>query len=105
MAKLKTMHIVFYSSKKILVDYSVPRGTTVNAALYRWVLVHKLRPAIFKKQPEVLEVGPILFHDGAGPHRAASVVQQLDDWDWEVLVHPPYSPDLSPCDYQLVCSF
>ena len=23
-------------------------------------------------------------------------------WDWEVLYHPPYSPDISPCDYDLI---
>ena len=23
-------------------------------------------------------------------------------WGWEVLVHPPHSPDLSPCDYDLI---
>ena len=23
-------------------------------------------------------------------------------WRWEVLEHPPYSPDLSPCDYDLI---
>ena len=22
-------------------------------------------------------------------------------WGWEVLAHPPYSPDLAPCDYWL----
>lgn len=101
LAKLKTMHIVFYSSKKILVDYAVPQGTTVNAELYRWVLINKLRPAIYKKQPEILEAGPILLHDGVGPHQAAYVVNQLEKWDWEVLGHPPYSPDLSPCDFHL----
>ncbi|KAJ4436145.1 hypothetical protein ANN_18772 [Periplaneta americana] len=25
----------------------------------------------------------------------------LQRWDWEVLKHPPYSPDMSPCDYDL----
>jgi len=101
MAKLKTMHIIFYSSSKVLCDYAVPPGTTVNGELYRWVLIHKLRPAIARKQPQILEDGPILLHDGAGPHRAASVVQLLTEWDWEVLAHPPYSPDLSPCDFHL----
>lgn len=101
MAKLKTMHIIFYSSSKVLCDYAVPPGTTVNGALYRWVLIHKLRPAIAKKQPQILKDGPILLHDGAGPHRAASVVQLLSEWGWEVLGHPAYSPDLSPCDFHL----
>ncbi len=51
------MHIVFYSSKKILVDYAVPQGTTVNAELYRWMPINKLRPTIYKKQPEIFEAG------------------------------------------------
>ena len=100
-AKLKTMHIIFYSSSKVLCDLAVPPGTTVNGELYRWVLIHKLRPAIARKQPQILEDGPILLHDGAEPHRAASVVQLLAEWDWQVLGHPPYSPVLSPCDFHL----
>ena len=23
-------------------------------------------------------------------------------WEWEVLFHPPHSPDLGPCDYDLI---
>lgn len=101
MPKMKSMHIIFYSSKKILVNYPVPQRTTVTGELYRWVLVHKLRPALLQKEPELLAAGPILLHDGAGPHRASVVIDQLDAWGWELLTHPPYSPDLSPCDYHL----
>ena len=25
----------------------------------------------------------------------------LRRWQWEILEHPPYSPDMSPCDYDL----
>ena len=47
-AKQKVMHIVFYTSKKVLCNYAVPPPpkTTVTAKLYRWVLILKLRPAI-----------------------------------------------------------
>ena len=89
MSKVKAMHIIFYTTDKILVDYAIPPGTIVNGNLYH------------KKQPQMLEDGPILLHDGAGPHRAACVTQLLNDWEWEVLGHPPYSPDLSPCDFHL----
>ena len=65
------------------------------------MLIHKLRPAIAKKQPELLRKGPILLHDGARPHIADVVKEQLMDWGWEVLDHPPYSPDISPCDFHL----
>ena len=56
---------------KSMGDPSDLRGsskTTVTRELYRWVLVHKLRPALLQKEPDILETGPILLHDGAGPH-------------------------------------
>jgi hypothetical protein len=28
----------------------------------------------------------------------------IQELDWEILPHPPYSPDLSPSDYPLFCS-
>ena len=32
---------------------------------------------------------------------AAAVTELLRRWKWEILEHPPYSPDMSPCDYDL----
>ncbi|GBM04823.1 hypothetical protein AVEN_81687-1 [Araneus ventricosus] len=34
-------------------------------------------------------------------HVAHNVTNVLRRWHWEVLEHPPYSPDLSPCDFHL----
>jgi hypothetical protein len=28
----------------------------------------------------------------------------IQELDWEILPHPPYSPDLAPSDYHLFCS-
>ncbi|KAJ4450086.1 hypothetical protein ANN_01493 [Periplaneta americana] len=44
---------------------------------------------------------PFNFHDNAPCHVAEAVAELLRRWDWEVLEHPPYSPDVSPCDYDL----
>ncbi|EFN81837.1 Histone-lysine N-methyltransferase SETMAR, partial [Harpegnathos saltator] len=35
------------------------------------------------------------------PHTAEDVKRYLDGQDWEVLLHPPYSPDIAPSDYYL----
>ncbi|KAK6732476.1 hypothetical protein RB195_016701 [Necator americanus] len=40
-------------------------------------------------------------HDNARPHTANIVKAALQELDWEVLQHPPYSPDLTPTDYHL----
>ena len=43
---------------------------------------------------------PIL-HDNEMNHTAAAVMDLLRHWHWEILEHPPYSPDMSPCNYNL----
>lgn len=99
---LKVMHITFFDHFGILVDWPVPPGTSVNGDYYQWVLREKLRPAIRKKRPNLLNDGVILLHDNASAHTKRTVVEMLtEDWSWEILPHPPYSPDLSPCDFFL----
>ena len=44
---------------------------------------------------------PIILHDNARNHTAAAVTDLLCRWQWEILEHPPYSPDMSPCNYDL----
>ena len=34
-------------------------------------------------------------------HTAAAVTDLLRRWKWEILEHPPYSPDMCSCDYDL----
>ncbi|EGI67280.1 Mariner Mos1 transposase [Acromyrmex echinatior] len=43
----------------------------------------------------------ILLHDNARPHVTASVKTYMETLNWEVLLHPPYSPDIAPSDYHL----
>ena len=42
-----------------------------------------------------------LFHDNPRSLIAAAVTDLLRRWQWVILEHPPYSPDMSPCDYDL----
>ncbi|GFY08172.1 histone-lysine N-methyltransferase SETMAR [Trichonephila clavipes] len=43
----------------------------------------------------------VFHHDNARPHTAMVTQQKLNDLGWEVLGHPPYSPDTAPSDYYL----
>ena len=44
---------------------------------------------------------PIILHDNARSHTDAAIMDLLLRWQWEFLEHPPYSPDMSPCVYDL----
>ncbi len=48
--------------------------------------------------------GVLLLHDNARPHTAIAIRNKLREVSWEVLPHPPYSPDISPCYYYLFLS-
>ena len=61
-----------------------------------WLRV--LRRAIKSKRPGMLSDVIILLHDNARPHTANIFRAILQIFGWEMLQHPPYSPDLSPCD-------
>jgi len=65
-------------------------------------LEHNLRPALRKKWRHFLQNPPIILQDSARPHAAQAVADLFDRWGREVLHHPPYSPDLSPCDFDLI---
>ncbi|KOX74784.1 Histone-lysine N-methyltransferase SETMAR [Melipona quadrifasciata] len=41
------------------------------------------------------------LHDNAKPHTFLVTRQKLLELGWDVLSHPPYSPDLAPSDYHL----
>jgi len=99
----KVMVIFAYDSAGIILTHAVPQHTTVTGQYYADFFEHHLRRALRKKRPHFLsENTPIILHDNARPHVAGVVNQLLVRWQWEVLYHPPYSPDISPCDFDLI---
>lgn len=64
------------------------------------VLKRDFMRAMRKKRAEYL--AQVIFHqDNAPSHRASSTQTTIQQLGFEVLDHPPYSPDLSPCDFFL----
>ena len=43
----------------------------------------------------------IILHDSARSHTAAALTDLLNNQQGHILEHPPYSSDMSPCDYDL----
>ena len=59
---------------------------------------------MFSTQEKTTTLGgtePIILHENARGRTAAAVTDLLRRWQWEILEHPPYSPYISPCDYDL----
>lgn len=76
----------------------LPRNMTINSEVYCSQL-ERLADAIRTKRPQLKKVR--FLHDNARPHVAKLTRQKLLDLGWEILPHPPYSPDIAPSDYHL----
>ena len=62
---------------------------------------HNLKRATAEKRPEYATIHEAIIshHDNARPHVAIPVKNYLENSGWEILSHPPYSPDLATSDY------
>jgi len=75
---------------------------TITGVLYRTQLMRLSRTFKEKRAHYYSRhVKIILLHDNARPHVAAPVETYLETLKWEVLPHPPYSPDIALSDYHL----
>jgi len=93
------MFIVFFDIRGIVHHEFAPQGQTVNAGFYCNVLCH-LREEIQQKRPELWRAGNCLLHDDNAPsHQALITHEFLAHNSIITLPHPPYSPDMAPCDF------
>jgi [histone H3]-lysine36 N-dimethyltransferase SETMAR len=92
----KRMLSLFFDSKGIIFWRLLPKGTTVDADVYCDLLDGANR-AMAKNRKGRTEV--YLLQDNASPHTANKSLRKIDSFGWTRLLHPPYSPDMNPCDY------
>lgn len=76
-------------------------GQTINSEFYCGQL-DTLKSVLAKKRPALINrKGVILLHDNAKPHTSKMTQLKIKELEFEVLQHPPYSPDIAPSDYYL----
>ncbi|GFV05079.1 hypothetical protein TNCV_222942 [Trichonephila clavipes] len=51
----------------------------------------------------MLTAGVVLLHENARPHTARRTADVFTDFGWELLDHPPYSPDLATAIFTFSC--
>ena len=98
-SKIKCMLICFFDIHGIVHKEFLPQGQTVNRHFYREVL-ERLRKRVIRVRPNIKNKW-VLHHDNAPCHTAISINEFLASKNIPVAPQPPYSPDLSPCDFFL----
>jgi len=83
----------------LLIDY-LPKGQTINAEYYSFLLV-QLKDILKEKRRGKFTKGVLFLHDNTPAHRALATQKKLAYLGFQCLDHPPYSPDLAPSEYRL----
>ena len=96
----KVMATVFWDAEGIvLVDY-LEHGSTITGPYYA-DLIGKVRAALKKKRRGKLRRGVLFHQDNAPAHTSSQALAAIQNAGFELLRHPPYSPDLAPSDFYL----
>ena len=91
----------FFYSTDMIYNHWVPTGLTVNKEYYVEVL-REFRKTFRRKRPPLFKSGQWHFHqDNALVHNSILVTDYLTKMGIKTVRHPPYSPDLAPCDFCL----
>ncbi|GFO42005.1 mariner mos1 transposase [Plakobranchus ocellatus] len=93
------MHVVWFDKSGIV--FATASFYVHYVQYYKIIKQDKLRPAMKKKRPGLLQSAVIFHHDKAPAHTARIVTELLDEYEWPVLEHPHYSPDVAPYDFWL----
>ena len=97
----KVLYTIFFNSSGPVVQIPSKEGTSITGKFYKNTVLNKIKKIYKKKRPSVGLKGICLLHDNAPAHKSRVVVDFLSKQKVNVLTRPPYSPDLSPCDFFL----
>lgn len=77
------------------------KGERITSTYYIENVLNPLFQVLRDQRPKSGLTGLKLHHDNARPHVAKNVISYLETEGMKTIKHPPYSPDLAPCDFWL----
>ena len=97
----KIMLCVRWNESGIIHHEFLQPNQTVTAAVYAEQLL-RLNSELMNKRPALVHRKKLFFHRvNARHHTAKLVTENMKEFNWELMPHPTYSPDLAPSDYDL----
>jgi histone-lysine N-methyltransferase SETMAR len=97
----KNLFSIFFKSNGPVLIHAVDEGETIDHTYYIENCLKPIVKEIWKQRRSNGTKGIKLLHDNARPHRHSEVISYLTEEGINIMPHPPYSPDLAPCDYWL----
>lgn len=97
----KRLFTIFFNYAGPLAVDVTPLRQAMTSAHYVGTVLPKVFQAVEEQRPTTGTRNVMLLHDNASCHKSRATTLYLEERNVPVLPHPPYSPDLSPCDYWL----
>ena len=97
----KTLFSIFFKSNGPVLIHAVDEGKTIDNNYYIENCLTPVVKEIWKQRKASGTKGIKLLQDNARPHTHSNVINYLTEEGIHIMPHPPYSPDLAPCDYWL----
>ena len=92
--------VFFKSTGPVLIDV-LENNKTIDNFYYIENVLKLAVEEINRQRPKSTTKNFKILHDNARPHVHKNVVSYLESQGMIIISHPPYLPDLSPCDYWL----
>ncbi len=97
----KVLYAIFFDPTGIVAKVVVPKGRSVTGQYYANTVLPAVLGHYQRRRPKTGFRGIKLHHDNAPAHTSKVVASFLESNKVAVIPHPPYSPDLAPCDFWL----
>ena len=62
-------------------------------------ILNTVRHDVYSKIRDLTSNGVFFHQDNAWPHTTKKTLELIENFGWEVVSHPLYSPELAPSDY------
>ena len=97
----KVMCAIAFDGYGQVAQVCVPKGERVTGEFYSSQVISAIEKYYLERRPRSGGKGIKLLQDNASSHKVKGVIEYVERIGMKILEHPPYSPDLSPCDFWL----
>lgn len=97
----KRLFSIFFKANGWLHVHYLNKGQTLNYSYYVDNCLKPVTKVLWEQRPNSGPKGLKLLHDNARPHTKPETIDYVKAQGMQLMPHPPYSPDLAPCDYWL----
>jgi histone-lysine N-methyltransferase SETMAR len=97
----KICYAVFFRSTGLVKAIKLEGQKTITAKWYTDVCLPRVFEQVQNERSNTGLRDMIIHHDNARTHTARIASEYLEEKKIQTLPHPPYSPDIAPCDFWL----